>query len=159
MISSADFTVSLLGAVGALAPQPHPRRGLNRGTRRGRRNRVGQISWPPAGSFHVRHRAASWPSPGSLSCPLSFHCSGPTCGIRCEMRRPRWVSRRGRNTSVDTGRPWDRRGQEAEPTSVLSTSTSLFGGQENDIQGTRRTVSAALGLALAVSLFGGVNAA
>ena len=35
----------------------------------------------------------------------------------------------------------------------------LWGGQENDMQGTRRTVSAALGLALAVSLFGGVNAA
>ena len=59
MISSADFTVSLLGAVGASAPQPHLRRGLNRGTRRGRRNRVGQISSPSAGSFHVRHRAAS----------------------------------------------------------------------------------------------------
>lgn len=43
MISSADFTVSLLGAVGASAPPPHPRRGLSRGTRPGRRTRVGQI--------------------------------------------------------------------------------------------------------------------
>jgi len=44
MISSADFTVSLLGRYAHHHRKPHPRRGLNRGTRRGRRRRVGQIS-------------------------------------------------------------------------------------------------------------------
>ena len=103
MISSTDFTVSLLGAVGASAPQPHLRRGLNRGTRRGRRIRVGQISWPSAGSFHVRHRAASWPSPGSFSCPLSLGSPGHTAQIESRTLsngpellrlRPREVGRR-----------------------------------------------------------------
>jgi hypothetical protein len=27
----------------------------------------------PAGSSHVHHQAAAWPSPGGLSCPLSPH--------------------------------------------------------------------------------------
>jgi len=44
MITSADFTVSLLGRYAHHHRKPHPRRGLNRGKRRGRRRRVGQIS-------------------------------------------------------------------------------------------------------------------
>ncbi|HEY5179806.1 MAG TPA: hypothetical protein VIJ07_08550, partial [Dermatophilaceae bacterium] len=44
VISSADFTVSLLGVDALQHRSPHFRRGLNRGTRSGRRNRVGQIS-------------------------------------------------------------------------------------------------------------------
>jgi len=43
MISSADFTVSLLGRTAHQHRQPHPRRGPNRGKRQGKRRRVGQI--------------------------------------------------------------------------------------------------------------------
>ena len=59
MISPADFTVSLLGWRGASAPPAHPRRGPDRGTRRGDDRSCwadpvtvsGQISCPPAGSY------------------------------------------------------------------------------------------------------------
>ena len=63
--------------------QPHPRMGLNRGTRRARRIRVGQISGSPAGSYRgrVRLRAALWPSPAvtRVRChPVaSLACSAP----------------------------------------------------------------------------------
>jgi len=70
MISSADFMCPFLGGDGRISTAKRTRgRRLNRGLRRGKRRRVGQIPWPSAGSFHVRDRAPSWPSLGSLSWP------------------------------------------------------------------------------------------
>src|ERR1019366_2676130 len=63
MISSTDFTVSLLGRMRFSTANRTP----GGASTAGRGEADGFVS----GSSHDRQRAASWPSPGSFSCPLS----------------------------------------------------------------------------------------
>ena len=55
-----------LAEVGIGTTQPRPGGDPTRGTGRERSKRVGQIQWPPPGSFHARQRAAIWPSIGQF---------------------------------------------------------------------------------------------
>src|SRR6266511_1958886 len=73
MISSAHFTWSLLGRC-SVARAVNPRRGHPPGAPDGAADRywgdlmaaAGELSRPPAGSFHGRLRGAFWPPTGSF---------------------------------------------------------------------------------------------